>query len=125
MGQSAHLCGLQGSCFRAGKSDDREGVSGSLSSAWPSECSVNPSTRAVLFNAIPLLIVAVTYFAGAASLAPQPWGERARTKLIDLVPALTFPAYAVAAAIWGIVTLVERRPLAGHVWASLAGLVLA
>ncbi len=91
----------------------------------PSERYVSDSTRAIVFNAIPLLLVAATYLAVAASLAPTLWHERARTTLVDLVPALTFPAYAIAALIWGIVTLIDGRPLAGHVWASLVGLVLA
>jgi PAS domain S-box-containing protein len=88
---------------------------------------VTPQDQAVYFNAVPLLVIAAAYFAVTIVLGPTLWRERSRAGLTDIAVALVFPGIGIPAAIFGVVVLVDRSPVGGHVWppfaACLIGLV--
>ena len=86
---------------------------------------MSQETQAVIFNAVPLLIVAAAYAVVAGAVLPLLWGERARSHPLDWATALVFPAIAGAAGIIGATVLYDHRPLAGHVWPAFAAAVLA
>ena len=85
---------------------------------------MNAETQALLFNAVPLLVLAALYLAMGASLLPVLWRERRGTREIGYATALVFPAVGVAAALLGVQTLVTREPLAGHPFAAFAGILI-
>ena len=76
---------------------------------------MNAETQAVLFNAVPLLVLAALYLTVGVALAPALWRERGGRREIGFAVALVFPCIGLAAAVVGIVTLVTREALAGHV----------
>ena len=76
-------------------------------------------TEAVVFNAVPLLILAAAYVAVAAALLSVLWRDRTRSHPLDWALAFVFPAIAVAALILGVLVSYEQRALGGHVWVSL------
>ena len=76
---------------------------------------MNAEAQAVLFNAVPLLVVAALYFAAGVARARAFGAERA------LGPA----AAGLAAAIAGVAILVTGEPLAGQVLISLIAILLA
>ena len=82
-------------------------------------------TKAVIFNALPLLLLAGANAAVTAALLPVLWRERARSHPLDWAIALIFPGIAVAAGIFTVLVLHERRPLGGHLWLSLAAALAA
>ena len=88
---------------------------------------MTPQDQAVYFNAVPLLVLAAAYLLVAAMLGPTLWRERSRAGLTDIAVALVFPGIGIPAAIFGVVVLVDRSPVGGHVWppfaACLIGLV--
>jgi two-component system, OmpR family, phosphate regulon sensor histidine kinase PhoR len=88
---------------------------------------VTPQDQAVYFNAVPLLVLAAAYLLVAVVLGPTLWRERSRARLTDIAVALVFPGIGIPAAIFGIVVLVDRSAVGGHVWppfvACLIGLV--
>jgi len=86
---------------------------------------VSQGTQAVIFNAVPLLVVAAAYAAVAGAVLPPLWGDRARSHPLDWATALVFPGVAGAAGIIGASVLYDRRPVGGHIWPSLAASVLA
>jgi PAS domain S-box-containing protein len=86
---------------------------------------VNDATKAVLFNAVPLFLLAAAYAAVAGAILPSFWRLRARAHLVDWGIMLVFPGVAAAAAIFGVLVLRERRAVVGHVWLSLLAIVLA
>ena len=81
-------------------------------------------TKAVLFNALPLLLLAALYLAAGAALAPAPWRARWPRGRADAT-GLVFPCIAVAAAVAGAGVLATRQPLAGNTWVSLAVIGIA
>ena len=83
------------------------------------------ATKAVLFNAVPLFLLAAAYAAVAGAILPSFWRLRARAHLVDWGIMLVFPGVAAAAAIFGVLVLRERRAVVGHVWLSLLAIVLA
>ena len=83
------------------------------------------TTKAVVFNAIPLLLLAGAYAAVSAALLPALWRGRARAHPLDWAIALIFPGIAVAGAIFAILVLHDQRPLGGHLWLSLAATLAA
>ena len=83
---------------------------------------MDAQTQAVLFNAVPLLVLAVAYLLVAAALAPSFLRERARLRDVDVATAILFPCIGVAAIVAGVLVLVERRPIAGHPFLSLAAI---
>jgi PAS domain S-box-containing protein len=86
---------------------------------------VSPENKAVLFNAVPLFVLAAAYLAVAATLVPQLWRERARFTLTDAALALMFPCIGIPLAIFGGAIAHERRPIGGHLWISFAACVIA
>lgn len=93
----------------------------SLSSFHP----VDAHTQAVLFNAVPLLVLAALYLGVGVALAPAYWRERRRLREVGSATALLYPCLGVALAIFGVGVLIEREPLGGHVWYSAPALLLA
>ena len=85
---------------------------------------MNAHTQTVLFNAVPLLLLAALYLSLSVALVPSLWRERGRTREIGFATALVFPGVGLGAAILGIATLEDGEPLAGHVFASLGAIVL-
>jgi PAS domain S-box-containing protein len=86
---------------------------------------VSLETQSIVFNAVPLLVLAAAYVAVTASIAPTLWRERARAQLADLALALVFPALAVVATIWAVMVIHDRRPVGGHVWPLFVGTLVA
>jgi len=86
---------------------------------------VSHETKAVLFNALPLFVLAATYLAVGAALAPRLWRERARFNANELALALMFPCIGIPAAILAGVVLRDRHPIGGHVWVSFAATLIA
>src|SRR5207249_2270151 len=80
--------------------------------------------KSVVFNAIPLFALAVSYTAVTAALLPTLWRERRRASAVDLTLATIFPAVAGISALYGVIVLDERRPLQGHLWVSFAALLV-
>ncbi len=86
---------------------------------------MSESTKAVLFNAVPLLVLAAAYAAVSAALLPVLWRDRGRAHPLDWAIAAVFPGIACSAAIVGVLVLIERQPLADHLWASFAASLAA
>ena len=76
------------------------------------------SEQALLFNAVPLLVVAAAYL-GATALLAQAF--RARQPRMRLEPGIlaVFPAIGIALAVYGIVLAVEREVPPGGIWLTL------
>jgi GAF domain-containing protein len=85
---------------------------------------VNAETQAVLFNAVPLLILAALYLAVGLAVTPALWRERGRTREIGFATALVFPCVGLAAAVVGIETLVTQEAPTGHQLVALLGILL-
>jgi PAS domain S-box-containing protein len=82
---------------------------------------VSQAIQSVVFNAIPLFVLAGAY----AALALYSWlAQRRERGTVDPGLPLTLAGVAVAAAVLGVLVLVDRRPLAGHLWTALAALVV-
>ncbi len=88
---------------------------------WP---PVSPATEAVLFNGLPLLLLAAAYAAVTGAALPALWRDRARAHPLDWAIVFVFPAFAMASGIFGALVLRDRRPFGGHTWLSLAAVVL-
>jgi PAS domain S-box-containing protein len=86
---------------------------------------VSQATQAVLFNGVPLLLLAAVYAAVAGAILPVLWRERRRAHVLDWAVVLVFPGIAIAAGIFGVLVLQDRRPFGGHVWVSLAACCVA
>jgi PAS domain S-box-containing protein len=86
---------------------------------------VSESTKAVLFNALPLALLAVVYAVLAASVLTALWHDRGRVHSLDWAFALVYPAIAVAAAIFAGLVVADSKPLGGHLWLALAATVVA
>ena len=92
---------------------------------------VDAETQAVLFNAVPLLVLAALHLAAGAALAPALLGAAGRPLTLRRAlearnaTALVFPCVGIAAAILGIATLIDREPVAGRLWVSLVAILVA
>ena len=86
---------------------------------------MNAETQAVLFNAVPLLLLAALYLAVGLAVAPALWRQRGQMHAIGFAIALVFPCVGLLAAALGIETLISREALTGHLWIALAGILLA
>ncbi len=86
---------------------------------------VSSATQAVVFNAVPLFVLAASYAAVAGSVLPTLWRMRGRAHLADWGLALVFPAVSIAAAIFGVLVVREERPVGGHVWLSFVAILVA
>ncbi|MEO5575601.1 MAG: GAF domain-containing protein [Gaiellaceae bacterium] len=78
----------------------------------------------MLFNAVPLLILAALYLAVGFAIAPVLWRERERMGEIGFAAALVFPFLGLTAAILGVGIAIQRDPLAGNALLSLPAIVL-
>jgi PAS domain S-box-containing protein len=86
---------------------------------------VSESTKALVFNALPLLCVAAAYAVVTGALLPVVWRDRVRAHPLDWAVALVFPGIACAAGIFGALVVHDRSPFGGHVWASFAAACVA
>ena len=86
---------------------------------------MNSETQAVLFNAVPLLLLAALYLAVGLAVAPALWRQHGHVHAIGLALALVFPCVGLAAAALGIETLITREAVTGHVLVGLVGSLLA
>jgi PAS domain S-box-containing protein len=86
---------------------------------------VSQATEALLFNGLPLLLLAAAYAAVAAAVLPSLWRERTRAHRLDWAIVLVFAGMAVAAAILGVLVIHDGRPLGGHTWLSFAAILAA
>ncbi|NUR77429.1 MAG: GAF domain-containing protein, partial [Thermoleophilia bacterium] len=86
---------------------------------------MSQATEALLFNGVPLLVLAAAYAVVAGAVLPVHWRERARAHPLDWAVVLVFPAISLAAGIFGALVLAERRPFGGHTWLSLVAILVA
>jgi PAS domain S-box-containing protein len=86
---------------------------------------VSQATEAVLFNGVPLLLLAAAYAAVTGAVLPLLWRDRARAHPLDWAIVLVFPGFAMASGIFGVLVLREQRPFGGHIWLSFAAVMLA
>jgi PAS domain S-box-containing protein len=86
---------------------------------------VNTVTQAVLFNAVPLLVLAALYLTVGIALVAALRREGGRVRDPGFATALTFPCVGLAAAVVGIQILVEREPIGGNALVAFPVLLLA
>ena len=86
---------------------------------------MSQATEAVIFNGLPLLLLAAAYAVVTGAVLPVLWRDRARAHALDWATVLVFPGVATAAGIFGVLVVDERRPFGGHTWLSLAAVVAA
>jgi PAS domain S-box-containing protein len=86
---------------------------------------VSEATKAIVLNAVPLLVLAAAYTAVAAALLPALWRGRRRAHALDWALVLVFAGIAAAAAIFGVLVVHERLAFGGHVWVSLGAILAA
>jgi len=86
---------------------------------------VSQANQALWFNAVPLLVVAAADLGATALLGPAWWAKRRQATLLGLAAFLVFPAFGLVAGAYGVVILVDREPLAGGVWLTLAAALMA
>jgi PAS domain S-box-containing protein len=86
---------------------------------------VNDATQSVLFNGVPLLVLAAAYAAVTGAVLPVLWRDRATSHPLDWAIVLVFPAVATAAGIFGVLVIQEQRPFGGHVWFSFTACAVA
>ena len=68
-------------------------------------------TQAVLFNAVPLLVLALLYLLVTVVLTPALIRERGRLRDVDVVTAIMFPCIGIAAFAIGIVVLASGKAI--------------
>jgi PAS domain S-box-containing protein len=81
---------------------------------------VTEATQAVVLNGVPLILLAAAYAAVSVAVLPTLWRDRGAAHPLDWAGVLVFPAIAFTAGVFGVLTVIERRPLGGHTWISLA-----
>jgi PAS domain S-box-containing protein len=86
---------------------------------------VSQTTEAVLFNGVPLLLLAAAYAAVTGAILPVLVRQRAQAHPLDWAVLLVFPGVALAAGIFGVLVVHERRAFGGHVWLSFAASLVA
>ena len=86
---------------------------------------MSQATEAILFNGLPLLLLAAAYAAVTGAVLPLLWRDRARAHPLDWAIVLVFPGFAMASGIFGALVLREQRPFGGHIWLSFAAVLLA
>ena len=85
---------------------------------------MNAENQAVLFNAVPLLLLAALYLAVGVATAPALWRERGRTREIGFAAASVYPCIGLALAVAGIAVLVQREPLGGNALVAFVAILL-
>src|SRR6266540_120448 len=78
------------------------------------------ATRTILFNAVPLFLLAAAYAAVTVVLLPALWRDRRKATVADATLGALFPCVAVAAGVFGAVVDVRRVPVQGDLWFGLA-----
>jgi PAS domain S-box-containing protein len=86
---------------------------------------VSDATQAVLFNGVPLLLLAAAYAAVTGAVLPVLWRDRATAHPLDWAIVLVFPGIAIAAGIFGVLVIQERKPFGGHTWFSFVASLVA
>jgi PAS domain S-box-containing protein len=86
---------------------------------------VNTETQAVLFNAVPLLLLAALYLTVGLALVTALRREGGRVRDPGFATALTFPCVGIAAAVVGIQILVDQDPIGGNALVAFPAIVLA
>jgi PAS domain S-box-containing protein len=86
---------------------------------------VSEATEAVVFNAVPLLMLAGAYAAVAGALLPAAWRGRRQAHPLDRAVVLVFPGIATASVIFAVLVIRTREPFGGHTWVSLAAILAA
>jgi PAS domain S-box-containing protein len=86
---------------------------------------VSRQDQAILFNAIPLLILAGACLGVVAVLAPALWRERSRASAADIGLALLFLCVGIPSLVLGILVLLDGEPLAGNLWLAFFGILVA
>jgi hypothetical protein len=86
---------------------------------------VSQTTEAVVFNGLPLLLLAAAYASVTGAVLPVLWRDRARAHPLDWALVLVFPGVALAAGIFGVLVLQDERPFGGHTWLSFAACLAA
>src|SRR5580765_3018620 len=104
MGRVAHLCNTQ---------------------AYHSSAAVSTATQSLIFNALPLVLLAGAYLVVTAALVPAVWRDRHDAHSLDVATVTIFPSLAFTAAVLAILVVIDQRPLGGHLWLSFAAIVVA
>jgi PAS domain S-box-containing protein len=85
---------------------------------------VSSATQAVLFNGLPLLLLAAAYAGLTGAVLPVLWRERSRAHAFDWAVFCLFPGVAIASGSYAALVIGERRAAGGHVWAGLAASIV-
>jgi PAS domain S-box-containing protein len=86
---------------------------------------VDTGTKSLLFNAVPLLVLAALYLVVGLALVPGLWRDRRRLSILDVALCSLFPCIAVPAAVFGTLVLHDERPLGGELWSSFVATLVA
>jgi PAS domain S-box-containing protein len=86
---------------------------------------VDTGTKSLLFNAVPLLLLAALYLVVGLALVPGLWRDRRRLTILDVALCALFPCIAVPAAVFGTLVLHDERPLGGELWSSFVATLVA
>ena len=86
---------------------------------------MSQATEAVLFNGVPLLLLAAVYGAVTVAILPILWRQRQKAHALDWAVVLVFPGIAFAAGVFGVLAISEARPVDGHTWLSFAAILAA
>ena len=66
---------------------------------------MDTGTKSLLFNAVPLLVLAALYLGVGLALVPGLWRDRRRLSVLDVALCSLFPCVAVPAAVFGALHL--------------------
>ncbi len=84
---------------------------------------MSQATEAVLFNGVPLLLLAAVYAAVTVAILPILWRQRRQAHALDWAVVLVFPGIAFAAGVFGVLAIGEGRPVDGHTWLSFVAIL--
>jgi PAS domain S-box-containing protein len=82
-------------------------------------------TKTLVFNAVPLFVIAVAYAAVFIAVLPSVWRARSRATAGDVTVVTIFPAVAAVAAVYGAIVIQQDEPVQGHLWLSFAAMLFA
>ena len=86
---------------------------------------MDTGTKSLLFNAVPLLVLAALYLVVGLALVPGLWRDRRRLSVLDVALCALFPCIAVPAAVFGALVLHDERPLGGELRSSFVATLVA
>src|SRR3954447_16024366 len=81
-------------------------------------------TETVLFNAVPLFMLAAAYTAVSVVILPALWRDRRKAPPGDIPLAAAFPCGAVAELLLCVVGAERGEPAGGHTWLAFVSIVL-